>query len=138
MAGKTLIVLAILVAVLTAGPAACGGGDDEGSAVDVELSEQQNSGQSGTATLTSVGQGRTKVVVTLSNPPGVPQPAHIHPGSCDEIDPMPAYGLTNLRDGTSTTTVDASIEDLRSGRFAINVHKSDAEIQTYVACGGIG
>ena len=42
-----------------------------------------------------------------------------------------------MKDGTSTSTVDVKLDDLRNGAFAINVHKSAAEIQTYVACGDI-
>jgi len=133
---RTLVTVAAIVLAVSAGSVACGGGD-ESDVVEVELSEQQGSGQSGTATLTAVGEGRTEVVIALSNPPADPQPAHIHPGSCQELDPMPAYGLANIEDGTSVTTVPASLGELRGGKFAVNVHKSAAEIQTYAACGDI-
>lgn len=132
----TALIVSVCVVALLA--VACGGEGEGGSdAVVVELGEQQSSGQSGTATLTPVGDGETEVAVELSNPPADPQPAHVHPGSCDELDPMPAYGLQNLQGGKSVTTVEASLEALRDGRFAINVHKSAADLQTYVACGDI-
>ena len=69
--------------------------------------------------------------------PADPQPAHIHPGTCEDLDATPKYPLKDLMDGRSETTVEASLEDLQSEEFALNVHKSAAEIQTYVACGNL-
>lgn len=37
----------------------------------------------------------------------------------------------------STTTVDASLDDLTSGEYAVNVHESVENIQNYIACGEI-
>ena len=81
-------------------------------------------------------------------------PAHIHVGTCDSLDPNPKYMLTDVAQlpGTmetapersaaipverSTTTVDAKLEDLRTGGYAINIHKSAADIGTYIACGNL-
>jgi hypothetical protein len=141
MIRKGTCVIAALLVVLAAG---CGSGSKSGSGsstVTVNLSEQSSSGESGTATLTKVGN-RTKVVLnlqsssaTMANPS---QPAHIHKGSCSKLDPTPAYALADVKGGKSTSTVDAKLDDLRNGSFAINVHKSAAALQTYVACGDIG
>ncbi|MGH3006669.1 MAG: CHRD domain-containing protein [Gaiellaceae bacterium] len=134
---------AILLAVgaLSLVAAGCGGDDDEGDAgegaVEIELSEQNDSGQSGTATLAAAGEGQTTVTLELSNPPDVPQPVHIHEGTCAEIDPQPAFPLENLEDGTSETTVDISVEELQSGEYAINAHASEEDVETYVACGDV-
>jgi hypothetical protein len=133
---------AILLAVgaLTFMAAGCGGDDDDGAggeAVEVELSEQNGSGQSGTAMLEAAGEGQTTVTLELSNPPDVPQPVHIHEGTCAELDPQPAFPLENLEDGTSETTVDISVEELRSGDYAVNAHASEEDVETYVACGDI-
>ncbi|MGH3091482.1 MAG: hypothetical protein ACRDOG_04015 [Gaiellaceae bacterium] len=133
---------AILLAVgaLSLVAAGCGGDDDEGAggeAVEVELSEQNESGQSGTATLEPAGEGQTTVTLELSNPPDVPQPVHIHEGTCAELNPQPAFPLENLEDGASETTVDISVEDLQSGEYAINAHASEEDVETYVACGDI-
>jgi hypothetical protein len=121
--------------------AACGGGEGEPGAAEgeatIELAEQSGSGQKGTAVLSSTGEGMTKVVVELSNPPNVPQPAHIHHGTCDELDPTPAYTLTELSDGRSETSLSVALEDLRGRDLVINVHASVAEIATYAACGAI-
>ncbi len=130
--------------------AGCGGSDgessgnttagsgDSGKTVTVKLDEQNASGESGTATLTEDGES-TKVVLELENPASPdPQPAHIHPGTCAELDPTPAYPLTSVEDGNSETTVNVALDELKGGEFAINVHKSEPEIKTYVSCGNIG
>ncbi|TMK76871.1 MAG: hypothetical protein E6G45_12060 [Actinobacteria bacterium] len=105
----------------------------------VSLGQQNGSGESGSATLTKVGD-RTKVVINLqsSSATAISQPAHIHKGSCAKLDPTPQYALTNVRVGKSTTTVNVKLDDLRKGSYAINVHKSMADLKTYVACGDIG
>jgi plastocyanin len=80
-------------------------------------------------------------------------PAHIHVGSCTQLDPNPTYMLTDVTPaadpGTgasdvaaipverSVTTVDAPLEELRTGGYAINIHQSAADIGTYIACGNL-
>ena len=107
----------------------------------VNLGEQNGSGESGTARLTAQGD-KTKIVLDLRNPSAMmaseTQPAHIHKGSCAKLDPTPAYALADVMDGKSVSTVDVKLDVLRQGAFAINVHKSAEDIQTYVACGDIG
>jgi hypothetical protein len=120
-----------------------GCGSDNGSSgseeATVDLSEQNGSGESGTATLTAEGDNKTKVVISLDGAPaGTPQPAHIHEGSCANLDPTPKYGLENVVDGKSTTEVDEPLDELRAEDYAINVHKSGTDLKTYVACGDIG
>ena len=105
--------------------------------VMVKLQPQNNSGESGTATLTDAG-GKTKVVVTVTGQPaGTPQPMHIHKGTCATLDPKPAYGLPTLIDGKSEATVDVPLRDLQMGGYAINGHKSAQEASVYVYCGEI-
>lgn len=138
---KTLWLFAALALAATMALAGCGGEEEEaagGGEVTVELGEQNDSGQSGTATLTVAGEGMTKVVIELSNPPAEPQPVHIHPGSCADLNPQPDYPLANVEGGGSETTVQASLEELKDKAYAINIHKSEAEVETYVACGDIG
>ena len=103
----------------------------------VKLSPQNNSGESGTATLTKVGE-RTKVVLNVTGAPaGVTQPVHIHKGTCDKLDPKPTFPLSPVVNGKSETTVNASLDNLQKGGYAINGHKSAQEIATYVFCGNI-
>ena len=97
------------------------------------------SGELGTVTLTDVGGGKTRVEVALAGAPtDVPQPAHIHEGTCAKLDPKPKYPLTTVVDGTSTTTVDVPLSQLVAGGLAVNVHKSTKDIPTYVSCGELG
>lgn len=133
----------VAVALALLGLAACGGGDDEDeaavageTALSLELTEQNSSGQSGTATLTPVGDERTKIVMELSNPPAVPQPAHVHPGPCDDLgDPVAA--LANVVRGRSETTVPLSFAQLRRGDLVVHAHKSEREYSISVACAPI-
>jgi hypothetical protein len=90
----------------------------------------------------------------------VTHPAHVHKGSCAELDPNPAYPLDNvgprLKDDelppaedikgsltaapieVSETEIEVSLDDLLVEAHAINVHESDQNIQNYIACGDIG
>jgi hypothetical protein len=135
---KTLLACIVPLAVLMLAVAACGGGSARGDEeLTVPLAELVGSGQSGTATLTPEGDGATTVVIRVGNPPQATQPAHIHPGTCSDLDPLPAYPLEPITGGSSTTRISASLGELRSGRFAVNVHLSEEEIRTSVACGEI-
>jgi hypothetical protein len=102
--------------------------------VTIVLSPQNNSGQTGTAVLTSEGAG-TRVVINLSNAPG-PHPAHIHDGSCPNPGAV-VFPLTSVTNGRSDTLVAASLSELLRAPHAINVHKSPQEIPVYTACGNL-
>jgi plastocyanin len=115
------------------------GGDDDDTGegdLTVDLGELNDSGMSGTATLRANGD-ETEVVVQLDGATGG-HPAHIHNGTCNDLDPNPAFPLEPVNeDGGSTTTVGISVEDLLAEPFAINIHLSSDEIGVYVACGEI-
>jgi hypothetical protein len=91
----------------------------------------------------------------------ITHPAHVHVGSCAELDPNPAFPLNNvgprLTDDNempapedvkgslsanpvmiSETEIDVNLDDLLETAHAINVHASDQDIATYIACGDIG
>ncbi len=105
--------------------------------VTISLKEQNRSGQSGKAVLRAIGD-QTEVTIQITpGPAGVDQPAHIHEGTCANLNPKPAFPLSPVRDGRSTTTVNVKLTDLLAKPFAINVHKSAQEISVYVACGEI-
>ena len=126
------LVLGLLTFVALSGSA--------GAAVDpvtVQLKAQNGSNQSGTATLTDMGNNTTKVVVDLANSPAGPQPLHIHDGTCANLNPTPKYPLTSLANGKSETTVNVSLSALLAAPFAINAHKSTTEAAVYVSCGEI-
>lgn len=113
-------------------------GTSSNGTVIVQLGQMSNSGQTGTATLTSTIDNKTQVVIELKGePPSAVEPAHIHTGTCKKLNPKPAYPLTNVNGGTSTTTINATLASLETGRFSVNVHQSTQNIGTYVACGTI-
>jgi hypothetical protein len=129
--GKRTFALLGLLAVL--GIAAATSAADS---MKVTMAPQSGSSESGTATLTKEGADTTKVVVNLSGATGQ-QPAHIHKGTCANLDPKPTYPLSPVSNGKSETVVKASLDDLSKGGYAINVHKSAQDVKTYVSCGEI-
>lgn len=103
----------------------------------IKLLPQNNSGEAGTATLVD---GEKGLIVKLHMTPAsdADQPAHIHKGTCDKLDPKPTYPLKTVSKGESETTVpDVTIASLEKSPFAINVHKSTTEVAVYVSCGNI-
>ena len=103
--------------------------------VTIKLNELNDSGVSGTATLTPMGD-QTKVVLKVDGATG-DHPVHIHFGTCGNLQDI-AFPLTNIdKNGISETTVDISLNDLLGGEYAINAHLSADQISTYVACGEI-
>ena len=131
---RTALVLVFAATLVLAG---CGGDDEFSGDVDMPLVAQNDSGQDGEATLSEVDSETTRVVLEVENPSVEAQPAHIHRGSCENLDPEPEYGLENVVDGKSTTEVNVAIDDLVDKGFAINVHKSAEEAEVYVSCGDI-
>jgi hypothetical protein len=105
--------------------------------MDVTLSAQNASNQTGNATLTRMGDNAVMVSINLSNGTSEPQPAHIHKGTCANLDPNPAYPLSSVVNGKSETEVAVSMDELAKGEYAINIHKSATEASVYVACGDL-
>ena len=103
----------------------------------VQLSAENSSGETGSAVLSEVS-GKTTVLITIvGEPAGASQPAHIHEGNCGPTLGKVVYPLTNVVNGVSTTTIDATIAQLKSAKYGINGHKSAAEIGTYTFCGNL-
>ncbi len=93
--------LTVLLAALLAG---CGSGGDTGGTttsgggkrtVQVQLQEQNFSGEAGNATLTAQGP-KTRVVIEMASFAANPQPAHIHEGTCAHLSFQPAYPLQDV------------------------------------------
>jgi hypothetical protein len=108
-----------------------------GPALTIKLLPQNGSGESGTATFTPVAGGTLVSIKITAGVADVPQPNHVHPGTCATLDPKPQYGLPPIKDGTSSAVIPASIADLLATPHAFNVHKSGPEAAIYVACGDI-
>lgn len=103
----------------------------------VILSEQNKSGEMGTATFTEL-DGKVKVTFKMTGAPaGVTQPAHIHVGKCPDVGAV-KYPLTSPVDGMSETMLDVTLAQLKSELpLGINIHKSATEAKVYVSCGDL-
>lgn len=104
----------------------------------IELAMVNNSGEYGTATLEETN-GKVTVTVNLIGYPtdGVAQPAHIHVGACPGVRAV-KYSLTSIVNGTSVTTLDMTLAQLKTELpLALNVHKSAADSKVYTACGAL-
>jgi hypothetical protein len=104
-----------------------------------------------------VAQEQTPTPATI-----VTHPAHIHMGSCEELDPNPQVPLNDvgpqLNDDdelpaaedikgsltaapvevSETEDLEINFDDLFTEAHAINVHESAQNIDNYIACGDIG
>jgi len=105
----------------------------------VKMGAQSGSGQNGSATIVTKGTGIVVTVTVSNEPKGASEPAHIHAGTCAKLNPAPWKPLSNVVNGVSITTVAGVTTAQLTGKtkYAINVHKSAADLKTYVSCGGI-
>ena len=101
----------------------------EDVALTLDLQEQSDSGIEGTVELSPTSEGRLEVEIELTGSDGGPHPAHIHRGSCADLDPNPAFPLENVVDGTTG--------ELTADEYAVNVHESPENADTYVACADV-
>ena len=110
---------------------------DPSPPLTLALEEQNDSSQSGSATLTSV-VNRTLVQLDLLPGPTESELVHIHSGSCGADLGDVTHDLANFVDGSgsSATVVEATLASLREGTFAINSHKK-GEPSVYTTCGNI-
>lgn len=97
--------------------------------------------------------------VAAQDAPAADHPAHIHEGSCAELNPSPKEPLENVvqrqpEEGAeeteplgnltaatvlySETEVELSIDDMLASSHAINIHESQENAQNYISCGDIG
>jgi opacity protein-like surface antigen len=128
MASLSLVAIAAMVAIVMV---ACQAAASPPRVIT--LRTLNDSGVTGTVSFGDLG-GRTGVEIAV-NPGGNPDmPAHIHPGTCDNLTPQPKYPLENVKNGASKTVVPASIDELFAGNLAVNVHKSNDDLKTYTAC----
>jgi hypothetical protein len=159
---RTILAGAALALVVSVG-AGCGGDDDgeqgavptatepgegTGHSVTIELLEENDSGQSGTATLTDIGLSGTSVVLEVSLSPDAPeeaQPDSINGASCAEVRALGSVEaqdrtvikvLTEVRDGRSETTSASPLDELTTGGKSINVYEASHPFPP-VVCGDI-
>lgn len=89
------------------------------------------------AALTATAQGTTVA----------PHPSHIHEGTCDNLNPQPAYPLNDVAPVSADapagsvevahSTVDVSLDELLASPHALNTHESAENVSVYIACGDI-
>jgi hypothetical protein len=123
---RLALVVVMLLAAACSGPAA--------ASRTVELQTLNDSGVTGSAVLTDLGDGQTEVVVTVEPGGHLDMPAHIHPGTCVDLVPQPRFPLQNVVDGASETTIDVPLDELFAGGLALNIHASPDDYGTYTAC----
>jgi|SRR3954469_16159860 len=126
------LMMGLLVGLGAASPATA-----QGQSITVDLSGQNNSGVTGTATLTDLGGGKMRVEMRVSGTGSGPQPAHIHEGTCAQLNPAPKFALAEVVNGASRTDVDGSLQTVLASPHAIHLHKSPDELPVYVACADI-
>jgi hypothetical protein len=124
--------IGVLLACTGVVVSACGPSPEAGRTVELET--LNDSGVTGTAVLTDLGNGMTHVSVEVDPAEYPDMPAHIHPGSCAELVPQPLHPLANVVDGVSETEIEAAMDELFAGDFALNLHASPDDFGTYTAC----
>ncbi|HME80912.1 MAG TPA: hypothetical protein VKF82_02435 [Candidatus Eremiobacteraceae bacterium] len=93
--------------------------------------------QKGTVTLVPMGE-KTKVTISLTGEPeGAIEPSHFHKGNCAHPGAV-TYPLTDVVAGSSVTVVNAPISKLAIAGDSVNVHKSAAQLNVYMACADLG
>ena len=98
----------------------------------IMLDELNGSGQSGSVILTNRG-AQTEVVVSVT--PGISALAHIHDGSCETLGGI-VHDLSDTSGASSSMTVNATLDSLIAGSFAVNLH-DDEDPSIYTSCGNV-
>ncbi len=125
---RSIAAMIILIAVALAG-----GCDAATPTRTISLRTLNDSGVTGTVSFSEVGDN-TGVKIDVDPAANPDMPAHIHPGTCDALTPQPKFPLENVVSGVSSTVVPATIDDLFAGNLAVNIHRSNDDLQTYTAC----
>jgi hypothetical protein len=100
------------------------------STLSIALNEENDSGQSGIATLTAMGND-TEVVLSLSEGAMTSSAVHIHSGQCGLDLGDVVHPLTNIAGGTSTTLLERiALDSLLTGGFAVNSHNAEDAAST--------
>ncbi len=130
---RVVRIASALLAMLTAVAFALGGCQSEAPSRTLSVTTLNDSGVTGAVSFRGVAD-RTEVSITVEPGDNPDMPAHIHPGTCDELTPQPKFPLENVRAGVSVTVVPASLTELFAGSLAVNIHKSNDDLKTYTAC----
>jgi hypothetical protein len=129
-----VLVTATVVALLAA---ACQSGSAPMASKVVPMGTLNGSGISGQATLTDLGNGRTRVDVNVNGAGNLDMPSHLHPGTCAAFVPQPKYPLENVKNGSASTEIPAALRQLLEQPNVVMTHKSNNEMAVYTSCGDI-
>ncbi|MDA1128384.1 MAG: CHRD domain-containing protein [Chloroflexi bacterium] len=110
----------------------CGNIPTEGDSLTIALGELNGSGQTGFVSLIARGL-QTEVVVSATA--GISALAHIHSGTCQTLGGV-VHPLSDTSGSISSATVDATLDSLIAGDFAVNLHTA-ADASVYTSCGDI-
>lgn len=125
------LVAAGLLAIAAIAPAAAQ------DSITLDLEEVDDSGVAGNVRIVSEdGQAEVTILLTQGLEDESEHPVHIHEGTCDDLGDV-AYPLNDIVDGSSETTLDVDLADLRTGDFAVNAHMSADQMDVYIACADI-
>jgi hypothetical protein len=109
----------------------------QGAGLTLTFAPGRDATQPGSVALTPQGNQTVVVLNMAPNPAGngADELAHIHQGGCPGVGAV-QYPLTNVVNGRSTTTVNASLSSIMDGSHSINVHRGTAapESNIYTAC----
>ena len=108
------------------------------ASVTVQMNQLNGSGQTGTATLTQIGDKVSVSVHINGEPASASEPAHVHFGRCPVIKAIPAYNVGPIVGGKAANVVDLNWKEINSGKYVLNVHESASQLGNYVSCGNIG
>jgi hypothetical protein len=109
----------------------------EPTSITVAMHALNGSGENGTATITQGANGLL-VSIALENGLATAQPTHIHIGTCDTIHRAPEYSLRDTVNGQGKSVIaGVTLSELLTHHYAINVHKSALDLDTYASCGDI-
>lgn len=92
--------------------------------------------------------GMTAMMGVAAAQDAVPaHPSHIHEGTCDDLNPQPAYPLNDVTSVSPDapagavevghSTIDVTLDELLASPYALNVHESGENVATYIACGNV-
>jgi len=133
------VAAALLVAVAFVGFAR-GAAAQDAQSVTIDLVEQNESGISGTATVSDEGDGQTRVVIETTGGEDEGGEAHVFANATceDHRGVAEFYDLTPLdADGASDTVIDLPYETIANGDHWVHVHAPAAEGGGGLACGNV-
>jgi hypothetical protein len=104
----------------------------------VSIKGQGGSGLSGEAFFAEAGASSTRVSVKVKGlEEGAIHPAHIHSGSCAGLGEI-AYVLDGIVASTTENIIPVTLDELIAKLpLALNIHKSEEELNVSVACGDV-